>query len=474
MNSKQLLAAMNHVSDEYILSVQRALGYGGSSENGQNASRIRILRKPLVFAAVIIILTGALFTTALAVSDELRNTVFAFFSAEEPGILPDDPALMPSESMTVEDERILIGDMIEGTYIHFPVMSSARNGVFRVCTDDVQMNSGNHYDAYYEANGEFVRLDECLFSQTYHLFGQDIPVEFEWAEYDGEVVITFREAEAPFVMFSGSGEPSAVLMWLAIDPPGQESYGYYPVQVNLRTGELTDICAGMGVEALPQIRQAAISQDRLQMLIVDWDGNLYFADLKERNLHAVDDLLGARASACVLADGKLIAWSDHYGTCSVRVFDPATWESRETYAGHPEFISGFDSTVHGSCMYLGTRFVLEIDSQGCATAIDLLDGSSSVVDGLEIKQGKGFFTECVPSPDGTKLLLYTRGQTSYYETIGVLDFSDKVYVSFSRENVRDVNEHAVYWFDDNSVMVEAHNPDGEKAFYLYRITQTQK
>lgn len=88
MNSKQLLAAMNHVSDEYILSAQQALGYGGSSENGQNASRIRILRKPLVFAAVIIILTGALFTTALAVNDELRNTVFAFFSAEEPAILP--------------------------------------------------------------------------------------------------------------------------------------------------------------------------------------------------------------------------------------------------------------------------------------------------------------------------------------------------------------------------------------------------
>lgn len=472
MNSKQILFAMNNISSEYILSAQKKLAYDRDDvPKGQmQVKGHRTIRRTLSLAAAVILILSVCFTTALAVSPEFREFVFAFFNITEPEIIPE---IVPDESapnnMEVEGNKINIGGVIEGTYIHFPNMSAVRNGIFTVCTDDVQMNSGSQYDAYYEKDGEFIRLEEKTFDQTYNLFGNDIHVTFDWVEHNGTVATTFIESEAPFVKFSGAGDVTSTLMWLQIDPPGEETFGYYPVLINVRTGDLTDICAGLGIEKLRQIRQAAISDDLTQMLVVDWDGNIYYADLVGRKLYSVDDLLGQKCAACVLVDGMLVAWGENYGTVTVRAFDPATWESLETYSGQPDFISGFDTTIHSSQMYLGTCFALEIDTNQDVYVIDLLNGQRSIIDGFKWQQNSEVFTECVPSADGKKLLIYSRGATTYYESIGVLDFNNRTYISFSRENVGNVNEHAVYWNENDSIIIETSTTDGIKQYYLYKV-----
>ena len=58
--------------------------------------------------------------------------------------------------MYVEPEKSSIGGVIEGSYVHVPTASYARNGVFTICTDEVEMKQGSHYDAYYEENGDRV------------------------------------------------------------------------------------------------------------------------------------------------------------------------------------------------------------------------------------------------------------------------------------------------------------------------------
>lgn len=474
MNSKQILSAMNNISSEYILSAQKELGYDSEDppEKHTQAKGHRTIRRSLALVAAVILILSVCFTTALAVSPEFRELVFAFFNIAEPEIVPENiPDESANNNMEVEEGRINIGGVIEGTYIHFPNMSAIGEGVFKVCTDDVQMNSGNHYDAYYEKDGEFIRLEENTFNQTYHLFGNDVHVEFDWVEHNGNVITTFVESEPPFVKFGGAGDVTSTLMWLQIDPPGDEEFGYYPVLINVRTGELTDICAGLGVEKLPNIHQAAISDDLTQMLIVDYDENIYYADLVGRKLYAIDDLLGEKCSACALVDGMLVAWSENYGNVSVRVIDPATWESWETYSGRPDFISGFDSTIHSSQMYRGTRFALEVDTNQNVYVIDLLNGQKSIIDGFKWQQDDEVFTECVPSADGNKLLIYSRGPTTYYESIGVLDFSNRTYVKFSRENMGNVNEHRAFWFDNNSVAIATSGDDDIRQYYIYRIVQ---
>lgn len=472
MNSKQILSAMNNISSEYILSAQKKLGYDSDTlpKKQMQATGHKTIRRALTLAATVILLLSVCFTTALAVSPEFREFIFSFFNITEPEIIPENvPDDSATNNMEVEDGQINIGGVIEGTYIHFPNMSAVRNGIFTVCTDDVQMNSGSRYDAYYENDGEFIRLDESTFDQTYHLFGNDIHVTFDWVEHNGTVATTFIDSEAPFVKFSGAGDVTSSLMWLQIDSPSEEFFGYYPVLINVRTGELTDICAGLGVENLRQIRQAAISDDLTQMLIVDWDGNIYYADLVGRKLYAIDDLLEQKCAACALVDGMLVAWSENYGSVTVRVFDPATWESRETYSGQPDFISGFDSTIHSSQMYRGTRFALDVDANQDVYVIDLLNGQRSIIDGFRWQQNNEVFTECVPNADGNKLLIYSRGATTYYESIGVLDFSNRTYVKFSRENVGSVNEHSAYWFDNDSVVIATSGDGDTRQYYIYRL-----
>ena len=473
MNSKQIVAAMNNISSDYILSAQMKLGYYSDDRPDKTLQlRNKSIRRTLALAAAVVLLISVCFTTALAVNPEFREFVFAFFKVTEPEVVPD---MVPDEggtgSMEVEDGIINIGGVIEGTYIHFPAMSSARNGVFTVCTDEVQMNSGSHYDAYYEKDGEFIRLDEHTFSQVYHLFGKDTTVAFEWAEYKGEVIITYVGTEDTFVKFSGSGDAASTLMLLAIDPPGDTEFGYYPVLINVRTGELTDVCAGLGVEKLSQIRQAAISDDLTQMLIVDWDGSLYYADLAGRKLYALDALLGARASACTLVGDELAVWSEMYGACTVRVFNTDTWESRETYSGNPEFIRGFDSSIHSGNMYRGTCFALEVNANMEVSVVDLFTGERSLIDGFKWQQSDSVFTECVPSADGRKLLIYSRGQERYYRSIGVLDFASSTYLEFSRENAGSVNEHTAYWFDDDSVAIATSGDDSTRQYYIYRLLE---
>lgn len=474
MNSKQILAALNNIGDEYILSAQRKLGYDAVDKGSYTSQRpkTRGVRKMLALMAAVIVLMAVCFMTALAVSPELRESVFSFFNITEPEVVPEMvPDDTSANNMDVEKGKINIGGVIEGTYIQFPNMSAAGNGVFLVCTDDVQMNSGSHYDAYYEKDGELIRLEEDTFNRTYYLFGNKIHVKFDWVEYRGNAIITYAESEAPFVKFGGAGDVTSTLMWLQIDPPGEEAFGYYPVLINVRTGELTDICAGLGVEKLRQIRQAAISDDLTQMLIVDYDKNIYYADLVGRKLYPIDALLGARCAACALVDGMLVAWSEYYGTYTVRVFDPASWESRETYTGRPKFISGFDSSIHDGDMYWGTRFALEVDENQAVSVIDLLSGERSVIEGFLWPQEDDVFTECVPSADGEKLLIYSRGPTTYYRSIGVLDFVNRTYVEFSRENVGVVNEHAAFWFDNDSVAIATGGDDSTRHYYIYRLLE---
>jgi len=421
------------------------------------------MRRIITATIAIVVSLSICFIVSLAVSTEIREALFAHIGTAK----PENSPKAEQADMETGKTQISFGGVIEGTRISCPTQSFAGNGVFMVCTDEIQMNSGNHYAAYYEENGGLISLEEQFFDQNYHILGNDIPLKLQWVEHKGNVSITYVEADAPFYKPDHAGNASSTLMMLQIDPPGDLTYTLYPVLINVQTGELTDICAGLGVENLPEILQAAISQDLKKMVLVDWEKNLYYADLTNKKLYAVDDLLGKEASACVLTNEKLVCWSEEKGSCSVRVFDPATWESQEVYTGQPKFIKGFDHHFVSCGMYLGTRFALEVDADRNVFAIDLTSGVKSPIEGfLWPETGK---TECVPSADGNKLLICTRADTACYESVGVLDFLDHTYWSLSRGNSDDISERATYWLDNDRVIIETGSEGDNKDYYVYML-----
>ena len=430
------------------------------------------LRKFIIVSSATTVFVSVCFLMALVANAEFRESVCVFFGITDPETVPQ---MVPSGTVTsgiVETGESLnnIADTVKGTCIHFPIQSSARNGLFMVCTDEVQMNSGNHYAAYYEEDGECIRLEEHTFDQNYHILGNDIHLEFQWVEHEGNASFTYVETDIPLYKPDFAGRVSSSLMMLCIDPPGDLAYTLYPVLINVQTGELTDICAGLEVESLPEILQAAISQDLTKMVLVDWEKNLYFADLVNKGLYPVDELIGKKVSSCVLTDEKLICLTDENGIHSAYAFDPAIWKSQEVYSGHPKFIKGFDHNFLSSAIYLGTRFALETDADRNVFVIDLTNGTRSLINGLLWPEADSGKVECVPSIDGNKLLIYTRAAAKY-ESVGVIDFSHKSYTAFSREDMNDVDERTAYWFDSESVIIEACSDDNSgKDYYIYRIS----
>lgn len=514
MKTMQFLDALTDIENRYLLSAQELLGYT------HQRPRHRRLRSRLILIAAVISLIAASFTTAMAVSPTFREAVYRFFVTEEKEIIPEfDPfdEISPT-TMEVEQEPITIGGTIQATYVHFPMQSHARNGVFMVCTDEVMMNSGNHYDAYYVEGRDVIKLESRHFSQDYRILGNDIHMEFDWVERNGTVSYTFVDSDVPFRKSNLAGDASATLFTVDLELPDGLGNTAYPVLINVRTGELTDICAGTGVEKLPNICQAAISEDLTRLLLVDWDGNLYYADLTAKQLYSVDALSGEKTAECALAGDTLACWAldgasieeVNLGTYRAWSIDLNTLECKELFSGIPatattsydvwsetyelyqnapgiwekigggkeleplgcaglHFIEGFSKTSHWGNMYAGTRFAIEVDPDRSVYVIDLATGEKSSIPGFLWPETEYPYITCLPSPDGKKLLIYTYNTDGYFDSIGVLDFDKKCYNVFDRQNLGKAHEHTVYWFDHNSIIVNTKDEAGTKDYYIYQL-----
>lgn len=436
----------------------------------------------LLAAVLIMILSIA---TAMAINTDFREFVFRFFHIEQTQMIPDSSidADLSIDDMFAE-EPIIIGDVIEGTYVHTPVSTHARSGIYIVCTDEVEMRQGSHYDGYCIENGEFIKLEEHTFQQDYTLYGNDLHLEFDWVEYNGAVSITHVEPNDIFRKENESGDASAALFTLQLtwqDEEGEHHGTSYPVLLNLYTGELTDILAGTSASRMPQIDKSAISPDHTKLLLgqnTEEGYFLYYVDLARKQVYSVDEFSGQHATACSLIGNTLACWSLQENRYTAWKIDLTTMERSELFssvfnaAATPEadagivFMEGFDGLNRWGDMYIGSRFALEVDEAQNVYVIDLTTGAKTQIEGYTWRNN----TQRTPSPDGKKLLLAGEGSAgSDFEYIGVLDFDTMMFAEFSREN--ELDEYLAYWFDKNTVIVcSAISSESLCSdYYLYRL-----
>lgn len=436
----------------------------------------------LLAAVLIIILSIA---TAMAVSPDFRELVFRFFHIEQTQVIPDSSvdADLSIGDMFAE-EPMIIGDVIEGNYVHTPVSTHARSGIYIVCTDEVEMRQGSHYDGYYIENGEFIKLEEHTFQQDYTLYGNDLHLEFDWVEHNGAVSITHVEPNDVFRKENESGDAAAALFTLQLtwqDGGGNHHGTSYPVLLNLHTGELTDILAGTDVNKMPQVDKCAISSDHAKLLLgqnAEEGYFLHYVDLTSKQVYSIDELSGQHVTACSLIDNTLACWSlqeNHYTAWKIDLTTLARTElfsSVLNAAATPEadagivFMEGFDSLNRWGDMYIGSRFALEVDEAQNVYVIDLTTGSKAQIDGYTWRDN----TQRTPSPDGKKLLLAGGGAVgSDFEYVGVLDFDTMMFAEFSREN--ELDEYLAYWFDKDTAIIcsDISSESLCSDYYLYRL-----
>lgn len=486
MNGMYILESMTDIDSAYIASAQKRLDL--LSESQYTAPGRRTIRRALVLIAAVIALMAGTLTTAMAVSEDFREMVFRFLHIEQEQIIPEPPVSteLSVENMFVEP-KITVGGVIEGKYVHTPVSTAARGGVFLVCTDEVEMKQGSHYDAYYEENGEFIKLEEQLFSRDYTVHGWDIHVEFEWAEHNGKVHMTWVDPNDSFRMPNESGDAASVLFRFHIiweDEKGENVGSWYPVLLDLHTGGLTDVLAGTGAERLSHIDNSAISADHTKILLgQQTDGGyfLHYVDLSAKKMYSIDELSGEHADSCSLIGKKLACWNLKDGYYKAWNIDLETLERTELFDSVPDaaatpeadagivFLMGFDDWSHWGDMYAGSSFALEVDEAQNVYVTDLATGAKTQIEGYVWTPN----VQRTPSPDGTRLMLAGGSAGMYFEYVGVLDFANMTFVEFSRSNQTD--EYLAYWFDENTIVI-CSEIDSESLcsdFYFYSLADSR-
>ena len=197
-----------------------------------------------------VLATTTTVATAMAVNEDFRETVkefiFEFLHIEEEETVPQLPGTeeVTIDTMYVEPDRSILGGMIEGRYVHNPVSCNAREGVYVICTDEIEMNQGSHYDAYYEENGAFFKLEEHTFRGDYTVLENDFYIAFDWAVHDGQVALTYVGEGENYRIPANPGDADAMLVELLCsfrDVEGEYTSTAYPVFLNLETGELNDV-----------------------------------------------------------------------------------------------------------------------------------------------------------------------------------------------------------------------------------------
>ena len=480
MNAIELLDAMTDIDDRFLCKAQARMGYGPAMHR-----RGRLLRRTLALAAAVLLLLAAGLTTAVAMDRDFREEFFRFLRLEEQPA-PENEIDHPLTPEDMYAEPVFqIGEKITGQYVHTPVATHARSGVYLVCTDPVEMRQGSHYQAYYEENGALLPLENHDFKGEYTLYGCSIPLAFSWAEHNGIPVLTWNPPDSPLKMLNQYESARQVFCQVLLTFPsqtGEPAATWYPVLLDLATGELTDILAGTQASNLLHIENAAISPDGRAVVMQQHlpDGyKLFYADLDTHTLYDLDELSGQRTDACVLLENALVCWQKKGDHFQIWKLDRTAFQRMEVLengfdsgatpqadAG-VQFLQGFDDWSHSGNSYAGTRFALLVDDHQAVSVLDLESGEITLVPGLVWPQD----AQRDASPDGRKVMLVQYNDKDLSTRVGVLDLTTKKYVEFIKHYTSPESIEYAYWFTNDSVLF-ASTPDGDSLcsdYTIYRL-----
>ena len=160
MKSGQILETMTYIDDAYIQSASKQLGYlddihmetkqskkkpKKEKKSTGNVLAFRFVKRVAVFIGIVFLAMSTTVATAMAVNEDFRETVkeifFDFFHIEEEEVVPELSGTeeITVDTMYVEQDRSIIGGVIEGRYVHAPVSCNAREGVYVICTDEIEL-----------------------------------------------------------------------------------------------------------------------------------------------------------------------------------------------------------------------------------------------------------------------------------------------------------------------------------------------
>lgn len=496
MNSNQLIDAIGAVNDAAVLDA-KAFHYRGDAA----AARPQFRKMTVGVAAVLAVLL-CIVAVAFAVDQEFRAAVLSFFhiSAED-----------HVERVPVEDQP-LTGDDAAGknitvTRVRVPNNGHAANGLFAICSDEIEYKQGSHYDLYKQEGGELVKLELQSTRRDFSYNGTAYGVYLEWAEdNEGRCALGYVELSdsvtgqyAVLQFVPGTGEKLLLLL-----------DGKYPVIIDLYEDGVQELIPAAVMDELPFLKAVHITRDGKYLLLNA--GRYYCAAIGTEPLTCLDELCGAALTGCSYIGEGIFSCHSLTGG-AVDEADLAAYVRGETPASPIDFgmittwnvdVQRQAAGVVGStaataftnpdALWHGTErtepfspglvyvphdegaYMLEVDGERHIYVVDLRSGERNMIEGALWPDVDWPYAELVGSPEGDKLALIQRDATNGSLChLSVIDFKKMRLFAIERDTKEVGNEHYADWFDNDTIMVDNNVTDetghntGDSWYYLYRI-----
>lgn len=475
MNGTVFLDAMEGIRDEYILSARDRLGdLTDHKRFGRHAMK-RIFTVALA-AALALTCTMAV---AMAVSPGFRAAVISLFQLGEPERVPGIP------EGTNAVRQVVIGDTVTARYVKV-------EGTWSFFTEDGLLRRGSGWqrqgDLFYRLDGETlteVGVDAPVVEPAVQWNGEEYTGRFRWFIYDGQLYLDDRFYEdgdyskTPIGLVPGRlGSRTDVAVLTAM---GYEEYEtYYCWLYDLKSGQVRDVLAGCGVEALGPTRKVQFSED-LKYAIVQAgetpEGTLYLADLEKKTCTPMSGLFGMEIKEFRLETGEggyqvgfydndtiLLAigpkdtpWTPQNSVWSYHIPSGAVACTVEDGTG----LRPVDG-VWGQYAQFGA-LALAPDGDGISI-VDLGTGGRVKLEGVD--PSRGFL--CKANSTGNKLLWAEWDEVENnvsvrMDRLGVIDLETGVFTLFRREGQEELrNSEWAGWLGDDRVVIciDPHNGAG--------------
>lgn len=465
MKREMISQAMDQLDMKYI---NEALEEGART---RKASR-RALTGILAAAAVLVCTMGI----AMAASPTVRAAVLTFFHLEEseqvPG--PGDMAGDGSGTPTVIGNDI--GGQVKAQYIQ--VDDAWYQGYNNSDVELGEDGSVRTFCFWNVEDGVLTRQEvepqESTFSVTWH--EMEYRGTFFWCVRDGAVSA-----------YSDGYDPQTDRGWDVQPIPGrtdtailyvyqgtQLEYSAYTLLYHLDTGEVEDILAGTGVEALEYAYDYAWTKDLSGLIVTCRDGELfdsaksYYCDVTAKTLTEIGTLTGTDANYAFFADDETLIVDQFTNTeVSVWSHDLATGQTVPVLTQAHVFSSN-DEAPYG-IMFFGARYGVYVEQSGETAIFDFETGQRSPVEDFTFQRGGSFLSNV----SNSKLLYWVSDSSADglgVSGLGVLDMEKGTFLAFDREGYDTLYEWMLGWFDDNRVAIHSRTPDGESLYlYLYEF-----
>ena len=414
---------------------------------------------------MVILLTFSAFFT---VSADFRDTVVSLFRANTPEIVLDIP---------VDNDNIIklageqsIENIAEVSYFNFKGELHS-NQVISVTESDGTIQ-------YYRLENdnmlvEISRIVTAHITDIVEFKGHTMALDFEYGTLNGKAYIENTPIDGDMEDDEDNANPKFTsansfydddTVWISVHIGWQADSHEYYLLYSIKTGEVTDILAGLMPEKA-HIEEILFSPDNQKLILRQFNGgwpgtNIYF-DTLTKEVILLDNVY-----VCYFIDNETLYIEEYHNELTENMSWEdyiLSWYCLNLKTGIKTNVFGTDDRVvyssHGTAI---------IEKNG-VYKIKTPFGYEFVVEGIDLSAGYNLY----PSPDHTKIAILKfsgNSDTLGVREMGIIDLVKKEMKIFERQGQEKYYETSLFWYDNSSLIIMASGDSlSDNSFYLYRF-----